>query len=259
MKAAATTIAAQAGDIMAGAGVTIGVATITFMALMALMHVAATAKRAAATKVAALMLNINVPTNAITVADHAIAVLIITKIAAVMDTCLARSTSHAATKKIKTTTTNNSQKLHIQSAAQPSGVFCFVKYTTLKMKKAALYLMVLLYVITGVLHFVYPASYVRIMPSWLPYPSALVATSGVCETLFALLLLPAATRRAAAWLIILLLIAVFPANVQMAVNYWHAHSPYLWLAIIRLPLQAALIWWAWLYTDKKQQVIPIKK
>ena len=112
-----------------------------------------------------------------------------------------------------------------------------------------LYSMTMLYVTAGILHFVHPASYLGIMPHWLSFPAALVAISGAAEILFGLLLLPIATRPIAALLIILLLIAVFPANIQMAINYWHEHNHYLWLAVVRLPLQVALIWWAWQYTD----------
>jgi uncharacterized membrane protein len=52
----------------------------------------------------------------------------------------------------------------------------------------------------------------------------------------------------AAWLIITMLIAIFPANIQMAVDWYRKGSPYLWIAVMRLPLQLVLIWWAWIYT-----------
>ena len=110
-----------------------------------------------------------------------------------------------------------------------------------------LYVMVVLYVAAGVNHFVNPRFYTRIMPPWVPYHLPMVYLSGACEIVFALLLLPVATRHIGAWLIILLLIAVFPANVQMCVNYWQRHNPYFWLTVARLPLQAALVWWAWRY------------
>ena len=103
------------------------------------------------------------------------------------------------------------------------------------------------YAAAGITHFVYPRAYKRIMPPWVPQPMFVVYLSGVLEITFALLLIPLATRHIAACLIILLLIAVFPANVQMAINFRRRRNPYLWLAIARLPLQPLLIWWAWLY------------
>ncbi len=116
------------------------------------------------------------------------------------------------------------------------------------MKNLLLYVMAIVYVAAGLNHFINPKFYTRIMPPWLPYPLTLVNISGICEIAFALLLIPAATRTIGAWLIILLLIAVFPANIQMSVNYWKYHNPYFWVTIARLPLQFVLIWWAWVYT-----------
>ena len=116
------------------------------------------------------------------------------------------------------------------------------------MKNLLLYVMAIVYVAAGLNHFINPKFYTRIMPPWLPHPLMLVNISGVCEIAFALLLIPAATRTIGAWLIILLLIAVFPANIQMSVNYWKYHNPYFWVTLLRLPLQFVLIWWAWVYT-----------
>lgn len=110
--------------------------------------------------------------------------------------------------------------------------------------------MALLYIAAGINHFVNTNMYVSIMPPWLPQTMMLVYVSGVFEILFGLLLIPSSTRTFAAWGIILLLIAVFPANIQMSVNYYRSQHPYFWLTILRLPLQFVLIWWAYLYTKK---------
>ena len=114
------------------------------------------------------------------------------------------------------------------------------------------YLMVLLYIAAGINHFANTSLYLSIMPSWLPFPLQLVYISGVCEAVLALLLLPQSTRRIAAWLIILLLIAVFPANIQTTLNYGSNHGVRFWVSIVRLPLQIALIRWAWLYTRRRK-------
>lgn len=113
-----------------------------------------------------------------------------------------------------------------------------------------LYIMGVLYMTAGINHFWHATMYVVIMPPWLPYHAALVYISGVFEFMLGLLLFPAGTRRMAAWGIVALLIAVFPANIQMAINYYQEHNANLWLAIARLPMQLVLIWWAWLYTRK---------
>jgi uncharacterized membrane protein len=121
------------------------------------------------------------------------------------------------------------------------------------LKKVSLYVMSGFYVLAGINHFINPGFYESIIPPRLPYPSAINYTSGLCEIIFGILLIPVSTRTVAAWLMIVLLIAVFPANVQMTINYWHSKHPQLWITIVRLPLQAVLIWWAWIYTKNNSR------
>jgi uncharacterized membrane protein len=111
-----------------------------------------------------------------------------------------------------------------------------------------LYVMAVFYVAAGINHFVNPKWYIRIIPPWLPNPPLLNQISGACEIIFGLLLIPDATRSIAAWLIIALLIAIFPANIQMSINFKRKNNRYYWITLVRLPLQLVLIWWAWLYT-----------
>ena len=73
----------------------------------------------------------------------------------------------------------------------------------------------LIFLAAGVMHFVVPASYIRIVPPWLPRADLLVVVSGVAEILGGVGVMVPATRRAAAWGLIALLVAVFPANMQM--------------------------------------------
>ncbi|MEP6673907.1 MAG: MauE/DoxX family redox-associated membrane protein [Ferruginibacter sp.] len=116
------------------------------------------------------------------------------------------------------------------------------------MKKAAFWLMVILYIAAGINHFISPLFYAAIVPGYLPWHLQLVYISGVAEFVLGILLIPRNTRRFAAWGIVILLIAVFPANIQMMQNRIHEHHPGVWVAVIRLPIQLVLIWWAWLYT-----------
>ncbi len=115
------------------------------------------------------------------------------------------------------------------------------------------YVLALAMVGAGLLHFARPAPYVKIMPAGLPYPHALVWLSGGFEILGGVGLLVPATRRAAAWGLIALFLAVFPANLNMAVNDVTVegipHNRLLYWC--RLPFQAVLIGWAWwLATDR---------
>ncbi len=108
--------------------------------------------------------------------------------------------------------------------------------------------MAALYIVAGTMHFLHPQLYLRIMPPWLPSPIQLIWISGACEIVFGVLLVPRFTRRAAAWLIIALLIAVFPANIQMLLDWYRTGHSLLWIAWMRLPAQILLIFWAWSYT-----------
>jgi uncharacterized membrane protein len=116
------------------------------------------------------------------------------------------------------------------------------------MRKAFLVVMIIFYIIAGANHFINPAFYESIMPTYLPYHLPLIYLSGLCEIVFGILLIPDSTRRIAARLIIILLIAIFPANIQMAFNYKNENNPDLWIALVRLPIQILLIFWAWIFT-----------
>ncbi len=108
------------------------------------------------------------------------------------------------------------------------------------------------FVIAGSLHFIKPEPYIRIVPPWLPWHSQLVAISGVFEILGGLgLLLP--LRRKAAWGLVALLVAVFPANLYMAMDPVETGSTSIspLLRWGRLPLQALLIWWV-LWCTRRQ-------
>ncbi|MCX5741449.1 MAG: DoxX family membrane protein [Proteobacteria bacterium] len=101
----------------------------------------------------------------------------------------------------------------------------------------------------GLNHFVSPATYLGMMPAALPAPALLVQISGVAEILGGLGLILPATRRLAAWGLIALLVAVFPANLNMAINHLPlGDSPVpSWALWARLPLQLVLIAWAGWY------------
>lgn len=106
------------------------------------------------------------------------------------------------------------------------------------------------FIVGGIMHFVLPDTYARVMPAWLGWHSPLVAISGACEIAGGIGVLVPRVRRLAGWGLILLSIAVLPANVQMLLNGLHDSRPSWQLALLalRLPLQAALIWWIWRVT-----------
>ena len=116
------------------------------------------------------------------------------------------------------------------------------------MKTATRWLFGVLFILAGLNHFLNPGFYIDIMPPYLPWHGPLVAISGVAEVALGALLLFRRWSIAAAWGLIALLVAIFPANLHMAINapLYPSISPVaLWL---RLPLQGLLIAWAYWYT-----------
>ncbi len=96
----------------------------------------------------------------------------------------------------------------------------------------------------GVLHFVVPGAYERIVPRWLGHPRAWVYGSGLVEMASGALLAVPRSRRAGAALAAATIVAVYPANVQMAIDAGVPHDLAGWAAWLRLPLQIPLFRWA---------------
>jgi len=110
------------------------------------------------------------------------------------------------------------------------------------------YLLGVFFVVAGLNHFNNPAFYLKIMPPYLPCHLWLVYLSGFFEIALGVIILIPALTHVGAWGLIALLIAVFPANIHMAINpqLYPAINPIaLWL---RLPLQGVFIAWAYWYT-----------
>lgn len=123
----------------------------------------------------------------------------------------------------------------------------------MKIVRVALkYLMAVFYVGAGVNHFLNTDFYLKIMPPYLPLHRELVYLSGIIEIALGLLVIVPKYTRLAAWGIIALLIAIFPANIHVALNQHilpNVSPTFHW---IRLPLQGVLVAWAYWYTREPQ-------
>ncbi|WP_083577136.1 DoxX family protein [Rhodococcus tukisamuensis] len=97
----------------------------------------------------------------------------------------------------------------------------------------------------GTLHFVNPKPFDSIVPRQLPgSPRAYTYASGVAELAVGAAIAVPRTRRLGGTLAAALFVAVFPANVQMAVDWLGRSStplPLKAVAVARLPLQLPLI------------------
>jgi uncharacterized membrane protein len=102
----------------------------------------------------------------------------------------------------------------------------------------------------GTMHFVIPRSYEAMMPPSLPRHREAVVVSGIAEIAGGVAVLHPATRRLGRWGLLALLLAVFPANVHMAVNPEQVKGLDLnkiprWALWARLPLQPLAMLWVW--------------
>lgn len=122
--------------------------------------------------------------------------------------------------------------------------------------KIARWALALFFVAAGINHFVMPELYLGMMPTWLPAPRAANAISGGAEILGGLGVLLPATRRLAGWGLLALLIAVFPANVHVALEGKMPGTSFsptvLWL---RLPFQLVFAAWVWWTTLSRRSTL----
>ena len=101
------------------------------------------------------------------------------------------------------------------------------------------------FIFAGVMHFVIPRAYAAIVPPQLPNRRAVVYASGVAEIAGGAGVLHPRTRKAASLWSVATLLAVFPANIHMALHperYERVPPIGLWA---RLPLQFLCAWWVW--------------
>ena len=115
-------------------------------------------------------------------------------------------------------------------------------------KKVLLFAFSIFFIGAGLDHLVNPEFYLSIMPPIFPMHSEAVLISGVLEIVGGIAVLMPGLRRAAGWGIFVLLIAVYPANIYMALNpelFTSIHSGFLYF---RLPLQFLFLYWAYSVT-----------
>ena len=110
-----------------------------------------------------------------------------------------------------------------------------------------LYLMAAVYVFAGLIHFVKPKMYMRIMPKYLPNHKALVYLSGIAEVILGLALLIPSLRTFAVYGIIAMLLIFLLVHFYMLTGKKASAGIPKWILILRIPLQFGLMYWAWVY------------
>ena len=99
------------------------------------------------------------------------------------------------------------------------------------------------FILAGVNHFIRPELYLSMMPPYLPAHELLNIISGAAEIAGGHGVLLPWLRRAAGCGLILLLIAIFPANIHMALHGMEGADIAPWILWLRLPFQLVLIAW----------------
>ena len=113
------------------------------------------------------------------------------------------------------------------------------------MPRIALLIIALFFMTGGIAHFVVADFFIQAMPDYLAYQQELVMVSGVFEILGAIGILLPQTRLIAGYGLMALIIAVYPANINMAMQpekYQNISELFLY---IRLPMQFILLWFVW--------------
>ena len=110
-----------------------------------------------------------------------------------------------------------------------------------KIKTISIIIMTLFYIGAGINHFINPDWFVRIVPPILPFKITIVYISGIFEVILGCLLIFPKTRFIAGWGLILLLLAVYPANIYVALTNGKAMDTTPMIAWARLPFQFVFI------------------
>ncbi|WP_396637225.1 MauE/DoxX family redox-associated membrane protein [Maribacter sp. R77961] len=112
-----------------------------------------------------------------------------------------------------------------------------------------LYVMAAIYIFAGLMHFIKPQIYLRIMPRYLPNHKALVLWSGIAEVLLGIGLVFKPTKNFAIYGIIAMLIIFLLVHFYMLSGEKQAAGIPRWILVLRIPLQFALMFWAFSYLN----------
>ncbi|MEY8848908.1 MauE/DoxX family redox-associated membrane protein [Psychroserpens sp. XS_ASV72] len=110
-----------------------------------------------------------------------------------------------------------------------------------------LYVMAVMYITAGIMHFIKPKMYMRIMPRYLPNHKLLVYLSGIAEIVLGITICLPALRSLAIYGIIAMLVVFLLVHFYMLSGDKASAGIPKWILILRIPLQFVLIYWAWSY------------
>ena len=130
-----------------------------------------------------------------------------------------------------------------------SNIFKALKLPVEWWRKFSLFGLVLFFIYFGIDHFINLEFYLSIMPPAFPLHSEAVYISGFFEVLGGVCVLIPPLRKIAGWGLVALLVAVYPANIYMAITPEAFPNFHVALLYIRLPFQFIFIYWAYSLTQ----------
>jgi uncharacterized membrane protein len=109
------------------------------------------------------------------------------------------------------------------------------------------YVMPAMYIVAGIMHFIKPEQYLRIMPRYLPNHKLLVYLSGIAEIGLGIAICIPQLKVVAVYGIIAMLFVFLLVHFYMLSGEKESAGIPKWILILRIPLQFGLMYWAWWY------------
>ncbi|WP_338150248.1 DoxX family protein [Eudoraea chungangensis] len=109
--------------------------------------------------------------------------------------------------------------------------------------------MAVLYITAGIMHFIKPRIYLRIIPDYLPYPRLLVSLSGIAEVILGIGLMVPVLKNLSLLTLIIMLLIFLTVHFNMLKNKKASLNLPKWLLLLRIILQFLLIYWAYSYLN----------
>lgn len=111
----------------------------------------------------------------------------------------------------------------------------------------------IMFIFTGIGHFIQTKPMARMLPPWVPERTLLVYLTGVLEFAIAFGFFVPKFRRLVGWVAVAALVLFFPVNINAAINHipvgGHVWGPvYL---LIRGPLQVLILFWVYWFTIRQ--------
>ncbi len=123
-----------------------------------------------------------------------------------------------------------------------------IRKRSISIRTYSRFVMSIFYIIVGTFHFLIPNTYIKIIPSYIPYHYELVIISGLVEVILGILLIYKRWVKQVSWGIILLLTTIIPINIYIQQSEINLETNIPWITWGRIPLLLFLMLWAFYHS-----------